>query len=83
MRRRAFVLFLLVISAPLLPAQAASPFSSMPDLIRLFGFVPGVPLIYLGEPEGSVYASIGIPTLAAGIGLSSMFLAGRKESGDI
>jgi membrane protease YdiL (CAAX protease family) len=81
-RRRALVLFVLVVLTPLLPAQAINSFGSMPEWIRLLAVVPGVPLIYLGEQEGTLYASIGVPALAAGIGLSSWFLAGDKGSED-
>jgi membrane protease YdiL (CAAX protease family) len=73
---------LLLLSASLLGAQTREQFDSMPDWVRFLLAVPGVPQIYLGQPEGYAYAVIGIPTLVAGTGLYAWYLAGDRADAD-
>ena len=63
-------------------AQSLDQFTSMPDYIRALLIVPGVAQIYLGQPEGYTYLALGTPTLAAGVGLLSWYLAGAKTDAD-
>ena len=74
---------LLLLSASLLGAQTREQFDSMPDWVRFLLAVPGVPQIYLGQPEGYAYAVIGIPTLVAGTGLYAWYLAGDRADAEI
>lgn len=82
MQRNICALCLCLIGVSSVQAQTLDQFNSMPDWVRALLWAPGVAQIYLGQPEGYVYAAVGAPTLVAGTALEAWYLTDSKADAE-